>query len=220
MKTRMKLSINESEFFSGVRADNVSAVIEALRPEPYLVNFQDEMGKTPLWVAVESGLVEMVKVLITHGASIEVADPDGNGLLHLAIEKCLNSYGTIRKNSIEIATILLNSGINVNTNNGKGFSCLHSAAASGDKEIVSFLLEHGADVLVRSHEGFTAFHWSLCANIWERDIPKYLQTLDVLIHAGTDVNAVTDDGRTALAIAKEMNLRPQFLKFLQERGAK
>ena len=216
----MKLSINESEFFSSVRAGNVSAVIQALRPEPYLVNFQDEIGKTPLWLAIESGVVEMIQLLMTHGASIEVADPDGNSLLHLAIEKCLNSYGTIRKNYIEIANELLGLGIDVNTSNGKGFSCLHNAAILGDKEIVSFLLEHGADVNIRSHEGFTPLLWSLCANAWERDIPKYLETLDVLIHTGADVNATTYDGRTALAIANEMNLRPQFLKFLQERGAK
>jgi len=44
----MKLSISESEFFSSIKAGNVSAVKQALRPESYLVNFQDEIGKAPL----------------------------------------------------------------------------------------------------------------------------------------------------------------------------
>src|SRR6266508_1780947 len=174
----MKLSISESEFFSSVRAGDVSAVTLALRSEPYLVDFQDEIGKTPLWLAVENGLLEMTQLLIAHRAASDIADQAGNSLLHLAIDNCLNTYDSLREHCIKIVNFLLSSGIDINTTNGKGFSCLHNAAILGDREMVLFLLE-----------------------------------------TGTDVNVVTHDGKTVLAIAKEMNLRPPFLKFLRECGA-
>lgn len=216
----MKLSISESEFFSSVKANDISAARKALCYEPYLVSFQDEIGKAPLTLAVENGLAEMIKELIAHGASIDITDQDANSLLHLAIEKSLHSYDSIRENFIEIAIILLDSGINVNATNSKGFSCLHNAAGSGDKQMVLFLVEKGANVNSSNDEGFTPFLWSLCANVWERDIPKYLDTLEALVESGADLNAITSQGETALDLAKKWNPRPPFIKFLKVHGAK
>jgi ankyrin repeat protein len=215
----MKLSISEREFFSSVIAGDVSAVTLALRPEPYLVDFQDEIGKTPLWLAVENGLLEMTQVLIAHGGAKDITDQDGNSLLHFAIDNCLNTYDSLREHCIKIVNLLLSSGIDIDTTNGKGFGGLHKAAIFGDKEMVLFLLGKGADVNLRSIEGLTPFLWTLYANVWERDIPKYLETLDALVQAGADVNVVTYDGKTVLDIAREMNLRPPFIKFLRECGA-
>jgi len=208
-----------SPLFRGKLIGDVSAVTLALRSEPYLVDFQDEIGKTPLWLAVENGLLEMTQLLIAHRAASDIADQAGNSLLHLAIDNCLNTYDSLREHCIKIVNFLLSSGIDINTTNGKGFSCLHNAAILGDREMVLFLLENGTDVNLTSNEGFTPFLWTLYADVWEREIPKYLETLDVLVQAGADVNVVTHDGKTVLAIAKEMNLRPPFLKFLRECGA-
>ena len=217
----MKLSISESEFFSSVRAGDVSAVKQALRPEPYLVDFQDEIGKTPLWLAVENGQMEMVEVLIAHGASTEITDQDGCSLLHLVIKEWLDSYGSSRESFIEMVNFLLKLGIDIDATDRKGISCLHNAAVLGDKEIASFLLEKGANVDLRSEEGFTPFLWTLyAAHVWERDIPKYLEMLESLVKAGADVNAITSKGETALDLAKIWNSRPQFIKFLKEHGAR
>lgn len=216
----MKLSISESEFFSNIKAGDISAVKQALHPEPYLVNFQDKIGKTPLWLAVENGLPEMIKTLIAHGASTDITDQDGNSLLHLAVNNSLNSDAGVPKILIAIVNILLGSGIKVNIANGKGISCLHEAAVSGNKEMVLFLIEKGADINQRNDEGFTPFLWGLCANVWEKDIPKYLETLKVLVESGADVNAITNNAETALDIAKKWNSRPPFIQFLKKHGAK
>jgi ankyrin repeat protein len=216
----MKLSIGESEFFSSVRAGDVLSIKQALRQEPYLVKFQDETGKTPLWLSVENGLPEMIKTLIAHGASTNVTDQDGNSLIHLAVNNSLNSDIGIPKILATTVDILLSSGISVNIANSKGFSCLHEAAVSGNKEMVLFLIERGADINQRNNEGFTPFLWSLCANVWERDVPKYLATLEVLVKSGADVNAITNNGETALDIARKWNSRPPFIKFLETHGVK
>lgn len=219
LREQMKLSVSESDFFSSVKAGDVFSVKQALRPEPYLTNFQDEIGKSPLWLAVENCLPEMAETLIAHGASVNVTDQDGNSLLHLIVNNWLNSNRDTTRNFISIVNILLNSGININITNNKGLSCLHEAAISGDKEMALFLIENGADINQKNNEGFTPFLWGLCANVWERDIPRHVETLEVLVKFGADVNAVTDNSETALKLAEKWNSRSPFIQFLKEHGA-
>ena len=217
----MRLSVDESSFFSSVKAGDVSSVVQALRPEPYLVNFQDEIGETPLHLAVENGFVEMVRVLIANGAKIDIADNKGNTPLNLAIAQCLALNGTHRENTIEIANILFESGIDVNFIDKDGFSSLHHATIMGDSEIMSFLVKKGADVNCKSRSGYTPLLWGLCANILERDIQKHLDALEFLIKHGADINATTNDGKSSLIVALENNPgRPELGKLLQKHGAK
>jgi len=217
----MRLSVDESAFFSSVKAGDLSSVIQALRSEPYLVNFQDEIGKTPLHLAVENGLLEMVKVLIANDADFDIADTEGNAPIHSAIERCLDSNGAYRKNFMEIANTLFESGADINCMDTAGFSFLHRATVMGDLEIMSFLIKKGADVNGRSRSGYTPLHWGLCANIEERDIQKHLGALEFVIKNGADVNATTTDGKTSLIVASENNPgRPQLRKLMQKYGAK
>ena len=217
----MRLSFDEFVFFSSVKAGDLSSVVQALRSEPYLVNFQDEIGKTPLHLAVENGLLEMVRTLIAYGADLDITDIEGNTPIHSAIERCLSLNGAYRKNFIEIANALFGSGADANCMDNAGFSLLHLATGMGDLEVLSFLIEKGADVNGRSRSGYTSLHWGLCANIWEQDIQKYLDVLEFLIKNGAAVNAKTTDGKSSLVVAAENNPgRPQLRKLLQKYGAK
>lgn len=217
----MRLSVDESSFLSSIKADDIASVSQTLRQEPYFVNLQDQIGKTPLHLAVENSFVEMVRVLIANGAKIDTADNDGNFPIDLAIAQCLTSNGTYRENNIQIATLLFESGIDVNYMDNSGFSPLHHAAIMGDSEIMSFLLQKGADVNRKSLSGYTPLLWGLCANIWERDIQKHLDALEFLIQHGANIDATTNDGKSSLVVALENNPgRPQLAKLLQKYGAK
>ncbi|MBK9009204.1 MAG: ankyrin repeat domain-containing protein [Anaerolineae bacterium] len=212
----MRFSIEESQFFSSVKAGDVNAVILALHPEPYLVESRDEIGKTPLHLAVENGLVEMVKLLISAGAKVEAVDGNGTTALHLAIEQSLTNHAIERIVFTEIANFLLEAGADVNAYDKNGFSLLHNASVSGDKEIITFLVGKGADVNLRGTKGFTPLHWALCANIEERDIQNHLDAIETLISFGADVIAKTEDGKTPLIVLSENNPgRPQLAKLLK-----
>jgi ankyrin repeat protein len=58
--------------------------------------------------------------------------------------------------SARVATILLDSGANVNATQNGQFPPLHAAAANGSFDLVKLLLERGADVSLRTADGQTA----------------------------------------------------------------
>ena len=58
-----------------------------LKKYPYFVNCVGPFGWTPLFYAVRSNQIEVVKVLLEHGADPFVCDKDGITILDLAIQK-------------------------------------------------------------------------------------------------------------------------------------
>ncbi|WKZ48702.1 MAG: ankyrin repeat domain-containing protein [Anaerolineales bacterium] len=216
----MRLSLKEAEFFSSIKAGDVNAVKLALQSEPYLVEYQDEIGSTPLHLAVENVSIEMVELLVSMGAKVEIIDGEGRTPLHVAIGKCLESYSIERDKFIQIATILLQSGADVNSLDKSLLSSLHHAAILGDREIVTFLVKNGANINLRGAKGFTPLHWALCANIETRDIQKHLDVIEALINFGADVTAKTQSGETPLVVSNRYNPgRSQLLQLLKNFGA-
>ena len=106
---------------------------------------------TPLDFAVHFGIVDVLNVLVKHGAHIYSARmAAGAGLLELMIEKldgadisdvfrcaCVCSQ-------IKIVDHLLQDGLDVNIDI-EGASALHWAAWEAKPRMVSYLVEHGAD---------------------------------------------------------------------------
>ena len=132
----------------------------------------DEIIKTPLQAAVESGKIdtvtekiedggtqffavgdrndwdktELVKALINAGANVDVRDEHGNTLLHEIVFYPFDS---------ECAKILIDAGVDINAKNNSGRTALHSAASHGHPKQVSMLINAGADVNARNNDGKT-----------------------------------------------------------------
>jgi ankyrin repeat protein len=85
--------------------------------------------------------------------------------------------------------VLLQHGANPNIMDPEGFTPLYMAAASRSPECVSVLLKHGADPNCITRHG-SALHVAGCP-----------QTVDMLLAAGADVDAVDESGLTALGNA-------------------
>jgi ankyrin repeat protein len=68
--------------------------------------FEIPQGSLPIHVAAWLGRPYMVKLLIEHGAHIDI--PDGNGLtpLALAVRACINSYWTNRRTPDSVAALI------------------------------------------------------------------------------------------------------------------
>lgn len=101
------------------------------------VNAQDNNNLTPLCMAAR-GYIDMVKLLLTYGARVNLPSRDGISPLHVAVTK----------KNVDIAKLLLGHGALVDTQDNYGNTPLHKAVALGLLPIAELLLTHGAQVNV------------------------------------------------------------------------
>lgn len=171
-------------------------------------------GATPLLIACDAQindadkLQRICKLLIDHGANVNVQDREGNSPLHIL---CQTPGVT------ELVQYLIEMGANVNARTANFIRPLHMALQEGLYDVAKILVEHGANVQHGTSDGYTMLHFAaLRANIpWTR----------YLIMCGVKLNAMADDGETALSIAKkDQNHNPnakEYETFLREEfGAK
>lgn len=155
-------------------------------------------GRYPLHIAAEKGEIVMVKILLKHGADIEQVTADGDTALELAI----------LTGRTQLAEVLLAQGARLDAS-----SLLLKAAAAGitDRDSLRFLIERGADTEQRNAEGDTPLLIAI------RQDNHRLATH--LVNKGADVNAKAADGRSALTLARELQL-PELISLLQRQGAR
>jgi len=72
------------DIFEAVRAGDVAKVEELLEKNPELVNAKNYVDCTPLYIAAENGNREMIDLLISRGAEVNVQATDGYTTLHCA----------------------------------------------------------------------------------------------------------------------------------------
>jgi ankyrin repeat protein len=75
------------------RGDDIRPYVQKY---PFFVNCVGPFGWTPLFYAVRSNQIEVVKVLLENGADPTVKDTDGNTIMDIAI----------KKNHMELFTLL------------------------------------------------------------------------------------------------------------------
>jgi ankyrin repeat protein len=107
---------------------------------------------TPLLVA--SGLsFDMVKLLLAHGADVNVADRDGTTPLMKAID--------VR--DMRMASLLLDSSAQINAKDHRGHTALTRAVLRSDAPMLKMLIARGADVDVVTEMGTTP--WSIAQSM-------------------------------------------------------
>ncbi len=153
------------------------------------INIQsDKYGNTALIRAVIEGHTDIVKLLITAGADVNIQDKYDNTALIWAVIK----------DHTDIVKLLIAAGTNINAknNNGNTALILVPAAKNGHQNIVGLLIAAGADVNIQNKYGDTVLMWAVRKG--HKEIVK------LLISAGTDINIQNKDGDTALSIARKM----------------
>jgi ankyrin repeat protein len=144
---------------------------------------------SPLMNAASMGNAEIVALLLQHQANPNLTDSNGDVALLFAIRK--HSPATVR--------VLLAGGANpdAQTANGSanGYPMLVIAVTdTGNKEVLTALIEAKANVNLPDPDGKTALHWA--ADKDRKDL------IELLVKAGADVNVRTKIGATPLDYAK------------------
>ncbi|KAH7307940.1 ankyrin repeat-containing domain protein [Rhexocercosporidium sp. MPI-PUGE-AT-0058] len=124
----------------------VRLILEAKGDFSVDVNTQEERGATPLYLAVQSKLADVVEVLLRAGANPELATANDTRPLELAVAR-----GDLR-----MVDVLLTNGANINAVDKRGLSVLHVAVSQNIENnvaVVTRILEAGIDTEIKTTDG-------------------------------------------------------------------
>lgn len=143
---------------------NANAILTA----PILVRVHDRgdgtlgAGATPLMRAAKKGDVEMMRVLLAHGADPKLRTKAGTEALMFAAGiggagrfTAFEDKQATEADFIEAAALCLDRGADINAVSENGQTALHLAAAVRSESFIRFLVERGARVDVQDKQGRT-----------------------------------------------------------------
>jgi len=195
------------------------------------MNLPDVNQDIPLIVASKMGNIELVELLLSKGAILDIQDNKKNTAL----------YTATFNNQIGVVKLLLEQGADFNVKNDLNHTALSAACGKGYLEIVKLLLEKGADINEIITKTTTPLSYAIGNNQIEMvkylldkgaDInidmnmpPLYLASgsdniklVKLILEQDVNVNAQNHDGNTALMIASYFK-NIEILKLLLERDA-
>ena len=151
------------------------------------INHQTRTGTTALCAAAIYNDVEMVKYLLERGA-------DANIRRNQLGETCLQTLAAFTRNSIEMLDLLVERGnMDVNARNNQGGTPFHSAGASGNVELVEYLLKNGVDIDDADYSNSTILHYAVRG--------RQNEVIERLVRRGANVEKKNNDGYTPLHTA-------------------
>jgi ankyrin repeat protein len=115
---------------------HLSIVRTLLNSDDIDINARDGHDSTPLFLAIPSGHVEVVRLLQEKGADIDA--PNASGLTPLA--------EAAQEGLLEVVRLLLDQGANIEATCKFRRTPLAWAVISGRHDVVALLLEHGANM--------------------------------------------------------------------------
>jgi ankyrin len=135
-----------------------------------VADVEDIYSETPLHHAARHGMLDMITLLLYHGADPDNESAKNQTPLLVAAEE----------SQVEAADRLIQWGAAIGFEDADGATPLHKACKSGALTLVKQLLEAEADVNALEGDGFTAVHWA--AN------QGHIVVLNLLCDRGADVN--------------------------------
>ncbi|KAJ3101935.1 hypothetical protein HDU96_009808 [Phlyctochytrium bullatum] len=196
----------------------------------------DKGGNTLLSLAAEFGRVDVARLLLAHGADINVrCRAAGRAPLHhaanvghLDVVRVLLEEGAdvdykdsqnstplilagyAQKDSLAIAQLLVEKGANILARDDDGYTPLHIALRQDNVDMVRFLIESVADVDCLSKYNLPLLKMAACKGL--RDVAE------LLVEKGARIDARFHDGATPLSRAVSWG-RVDVARFLLDMGA-
>jgi ankyrin repeat protein len=191
------------------------------------INEKDKNEQPALFWAIDSGHMDMVKLLLAHGALVE--SKDKNGLTALM---CAGGH-------MKIARLLLDKGADVNGANNYGVTALMFGAQLGAEDYMRLLIERGADLDKECRIGYTVHDFAqdtgysnILQLLQEAANPDCnplagvlikavregnLSAIQDLVQRGADINEKDGNGKTMVMLALHRD-HPEVAAWLIERG--
>jgi hypothetical protein len=200
-------------------------------------------GTSALVMAIANGHYEVASYLLDHAADPNAAGQGWNALVQVvrtrnpSVGQAPPLIPTGRVTSFELAQKILDQGVEIDAPiekqirdryrthmNMVGATAYVMAAKGADHEMMRLLLLYGADPLVKTDDDRTALMVAAGIDMWYIDEDSgsnedAVEAVKVALEAGSDVNAIDDDGDTALHGAAFRGSN-EIVQMLVEHGAK
>ena len=192
------------ELFQGAENLDYEKIVEILQAQ---VNSKVDAGKLAL---VLDRNERMVKLLLEHGAQVNLQDNAGRSALMLVKQEekyiidmllehgaQMNLQDNAGKSALMHATsskmvkVLLQVGVQIDLQDNDGKTALMHASKKGAMPIVRMLIEHGVQVNLQDNTGKSALMYA-----------KFSIT-NMLLQVGAKIDLQDNDGKTALMIASD-----------------
>jgi len=130
----------------------------------------DENGATAFLRASQSGDIELMKLLIAHGA-----DPKIDTTLHVTALQVAAGIGWVEgityewspEATFQAVKMLIDLGLDVNAQADTGRTALHGAAHKGRTDVIQILVDHGAKLDIRDYGNTDNRGGKLAVHTWE-----------------------------------------------------
>jgi ankyrin repeat protein len=185
-----------------IKAHYSQATMKVLLESGADVNLLNEYGEFPLYIASECGNVKAVKLLLKHGAQVNLQ-------LHDSGESSLMRAGD------KVVKLLLKHGAETDLQDKGGMSALMHATHSHYKRSIELLIKNGASVDLQDEDGSTALiHAAIAGH-------KY--AAEQLLKHNSKVDVVDKRGRSSLCIEGMIDMVSLLLEYranvnLQDNG--
>jgi len=188
---------------AAARYDKADRARELLEQGANPDSTDDHFVATPLHVAAAAGSIGVLEVLVGHGGNV-------NAFTNVKFGTPLQM--AVANGQTAAAEWMLDHGGDPNVKGPMGGTALHLACTSGNARITTALIQHGAAVNAQDDIARAApLHY--CALHGLSDVAE------VLLAAGADVSARSDENLTPLKLATKMEYQ-QMVDLLQRYGAK
>jgi uncharacterized protein len=165
---------------------------------------------TALMVAAQNGCADIVKLLLDGGADVNakasaVSAAGAHGLDGITV-----LFSAAASENLAVVKMLLDHGADLHAQTSDGSTVMLRASTN---EIVQTFLDRGLDINARDKHGYTLL---IRSAEWGG---RHRPSIAFLLAHGADPNAKTDDGTTALQLAKGIK-HPADVDLLVKAGAK
>lgn len=186
-------SLGQAPIHLAVLGGNASLVVQLClehQTQKVSLHLLDSRRRSPLHVACDCGLVDMVDILLEHGGRYGEADENGDTPLLLGCAA----------GDLQMVKRLLTHDSNLLIKNLQGRSALHHAAASGEPDVVQELLRASSDANdiriytnAKDESGSTPLHLAAVAG--------NVEVMDILLDEMADITQVDGSGHDVLYLA-------------------
>lgn len=122
--------------------------------DPQSIHQPNEMGFSPLTLAVYSNQEEVVKFLLSQNVNVDHRDRAGNNA----------AMGAVFKGYLNQVALLIEAGSDVNHQNNDGATALSYAATFGHTAIADYLLKANADPSLKDNQGNSPLDYAKMRN--------------------------------------------------------